>query len=130
MAFNIKSALDLKALREWVAAKPEGEILGDVGQARSCPVANYLYEQSGCDYTVFPTWTSSDGEAYKYPSADLPLGVKLVVDRIDKLDDDYGVSREVLLGIIDRVAEIVESMMAGDERVKWGEGLDEKPPTY
>jgi hypothetical protein len=103
-----QSLLDWQHLYTWAEQKEPGAILGESCTNSSCPLAEYLREQTGIYWSVGPSIRPADGT--KRNRLDKPLWVKAMIEHTDQATGNQKgpVTREQLLEVLEQVKDLQE----------------------
>lgn len=112
MAVSAQSLLNWQRLYDWTEQKEPGAVLGQSCTNSSCPLAEYLNEQTGMYWSVGPSIRPADGSVKD--RLHKPEWVKALIEKTDQAtgSESGPVTRELHLRILEQVREQAEPYTA------------------
>lgn len=108
MTFNTQQLLTWPRVHEWAEQQEPGAIVGESCTNSTCPLANYLRDQTGIHWSVGPSIRPVDGTVQD--RLNKPKWVQMMIDRTDEATGNKGghVTREQLLAVLEQVKNEAE----------------------
>ena len=78
-----KLALTLPAFKEWLEGCLPGQLVGQAQCANNCPLAAYLADLTGFEWSVFESGSVLGGISDSWPCVELPAWVLTFLHRVD-----------------------------------------------
>lgn len=98
----MQDLLNWQRIYDWTAQKEANSVVGESCTNGSCPLAQYLHEQTRRYWSVGPSIRSGETRLSK------PAWVKALIEGVDQANYNTrnSVSREQFLGVLEQVREV------------------------